>query len=95
MATKQLDQKLINYSARDISHRMSINNWKKKGIVKYDGTALEGGFKGSIILPDEKSGTPMFLVFDNYKKILKWNRSLRFAISVCTLSNLIKSNYEN
>jgi membrane-bound lytic murein transglycosylase B len=30
------------------------------------------------------------LIFENYEKILKWNRSLRFGISVCTLANMIK-----
>ena len=46
--------------------------------------------KAALILPDGKEGTPMFLVFDNYEKILKWNRSLRFGISVCTLAQMIK-----
>jgi len=31
------------------------------------------------------------LVFDNYEKILKWNRSLRFGITVCTLAEMIKA----
>ena len=31
-----------------------------------------------------------YLVFSNYEKLLKWNRSLRFSISVCTLANMIK-----
>ena len=30
---------------------------------------------------------PAFLVFNNYELILKWNRSLRFALAVCTLKN--------
>ena len=38
-----------------------------------------------------KETSPAFLVFDNYEKILKWNRSLRFGISVCTLANKIKA----
>ena len=28
-------------------------------------------------------------VFENYEKILKWNRSLRFGVTVCTLANMI------
>ena len=35
--------------------------------------------------PDKLS--PAFIVFDNYKLILKWNRSLRFALAVCNLKN--------
>jgi membrane-bound lytic murein transglycosylase B len=33
--------------------------------------------------------SPAFLVFENYEKILKWNRSLRFGVTVCTLTNMI------
>jgi len=46
--------------------------------------------KGGLIMPDGKDNTPTFLVFSNYEKILKWNRSLRFGISVCTLAEMIK-----
>ena len=31
------------------------------------------------------------IVYDNYEIILKWNRSLRFALSVCTLAESIKN----
>ena len=34
---------------------------------------------------------PAFIVFENYEKILKWNRSLRFALAVCTLKNKFKN----
>ena len=37
------------------------------------------------IIPGAKTLTPAYLVFSNYEKILKWNRSLRFALAVCTL----------
>ena len=46
-------------------------------------------YKAALILPDGKKGTPLYLVFQNYEKILKWNRSLRFGISVCTLAKKI------
>ena len=43
------------------------------------------------IIPDSKNLSPAFLVFSNYELILKWNRSLRFGISVCTLADKIKT----
>ena len=63
---------------------------EKKGVVNFDGTNLKTNLKAALILPDGKSDTPAYLVFSNYEKILKWNRSLRFGISVCTLANMIK-----
>ena len=43
------------------------------------------GEKSSLILPDGDKSSPKYLTTENYEKILKWNRSLRFALSVCTL----------
>ena len=86
-----INNKYINSSARTISKRLKIKNWKKKGVVNFDGTLLKTNFKAALILPDGKPNTPAFLVFENYEKILKWNRSLRFGISVCTLANMIKT----
>ena len=43
------------------------------------------------IVPDSKLLEPAYLVFSNYELILKWNRSLRFALAVCNL----KEKFEN
>ena len=88
--TNKVKKKYMNSSARKIKNRLKISKWKKKGVVKYDGTKLETDLKAALILPDGQPETPTFLVFENYEKILKWNRSLRFGISVCTLANMIK-----
>ena len=89
--TKKIEKKYINLSARNIKNRLKISDWKKKGIINYNGTEIESNLKAALILPDGKENTPSYLVFKNYEKILKWNRSLRFGISVCTLANKIKS----
>ncbi len=88
--TNNISDKYINLSARKISYRFKIKKWKKKGVINFDGTDLKTNLKAALILPDGKSGSPAFLVFENYEKILQWNRSLRFGISVCTLANMIK-----
>ena len=88
--TKKIKKKYMNSSARKIKYRMEISEWKKKGIVNLNGTQLKTNLKAALILPDGKEGSPTYLVFSNYEKLLKWNRSLRFSISVCTLANMIK-----
>ena len=88
--TKKINKKYINLSARKISYMQKIKKWKKKGVVNFDGTELKTNLKAALILPDGKPNTPTFLVFQNFEKILKWNRSLRFGISVCTLADMIK-----
>jgi len=43
------------------------------------------------IIPDAETLNPAYIVFDNYEIILKWNRSLRFALAVCSLKDKIKN----
>ena len=42
----------------------------------------------SIVLP-AGAGGPAFLVFDNYRAILKWNRSDYFAMSVTVIADAL------
>jgi len=77
-------------SARKIHHRLKISNWKKMGVVNIDGSDLQTNYRSALILPDGEPNTPTYLIFSNYEKILKWNKSLRFGISVCTLAKMIK-----
>tara|TARA_B110000438_G_scaffold303532_1_gene365447 strand:- start:215 stop:1207 length:993 start_codon:yes stop_codon:yes gene_type:complete len=88
---KKIKEKYFNTSARKLSNKLKVSDWEKKGVVKENGSNFNINLKAALILPDGKPDTPTFLVFENYEKILKWNRSLRFGISVCTLSEMIKS----
>ena len=89
--TRDISKKYINTSARTISNRLKIKKWIDKGIISHDGSVLESNLKAALILPDGSTDGPAYLVFRNYEKVLQWNRSLRFGISVCTLSNMIKA----
>ena len=72
-------------------NKLKISKWIRKGVVNFDGSKLQTNLKAALILPDKNLETPMILVFDNYEKILKWNRSLRFGISVCKLAQMIRT----
>ena len=89
-------KKYLNSSARKLHSKRSINYFKKY-IENYEKIDIDSSYKVSIITPDKDiipgsdTFTPAFIVFENYEKILKWNRSLRFALAVCVL----KERFEN
>ena len=89
--TKNINKKYINLSARKIKNKLNIKSWKKKGIVIADDFNPSANLKAALIMPDGKPNSPTYIVFNNYEKILQWNRSLRFGITVCTLADMIKS----
>ena len=43
------------------------------------------------IVPNAENLKPAYIVFENYEKILQWNRSLRFGLAVCTLKDKFKN----
>ena len=88
--SKSIEDKYYNFSARKIKNKLKVSQWKNKGIIFENKIDLRNNLKAGLIMPDGKPNTPTFLVFSNYEKILKWNRSLRFGISVCTLARMIK-----
>ena len=88
--TDKINKKYLNTSARNIKNRLRISVWKKKGLSNFDDGELKSNLKAALIIPDGDINSPAYLVFRNYEKILMWNRSLRFGISVCTLANMIK-----
>ena len=61
--------------------------------TSFDKINIDTNLTGAIITPDKNiisdadNLSPAYLVFDNYELILKWNRSLRFALAVCTLKD--------
>ena len=88
---KSIKKKYITTSARNIKKKLSISKWERLGVVIKNDIKSDHKYKAALVLPDNKNDSPAFLVFNNYEKILNWNRSLRFAISVCTLAEMIKS----
>ena len=72
----------------DISKR--IGEWQELGVRRANGTDLPARqLPSSIVLPERGSLSPAFLVYNNYRKILRWNRSTLFALAVGSLADEI------
>ncbi len=61
--------------------------WQALGVRRIDGADLPARqLDASIVVPDEESGRA-FLVYENFRNILKWNRSNYFALAVGLLAD--------
>jgi len=64
-----------------------LSFWSERGLRQADGGALPvQDLQASLILPAGSNG-PAFLVYDNFRAILKWNRSAFYAIGVGHLAD--------
>jgi membrane-bound lytic murein transglycosylase B len=93
---KNVPKKLLNTSAKKL-HNKNKFDILKEYINDKNNYSINGNLIGAIItpdkdiIPDAENLEPAYIVFENYEKILQWNRSLRFGLAVCTL----KGKFEN
>ena len=91
-----IPNKYLNVSAKKLKNKKRLKEFMKYIENKDAINALDENLKVAIItpdkdiIPDAQTLTPAYVVFDNYEIILKWNRSLRFALAVCTLKDKFK-----
>jgi len=87
-----IPSKYLNTSAKKLKNKKKAIFFKKY-IKNFDNLKINENLIASIITPDKdivpeaSNLDPAYIVFDNYELILKWNRSLRFALATCTLKN--------
>ena len=86
----------LNTSARKLKNKKKVK-YLKKFLKNPDNYSSYDNMIGAIITPDKdiipgsSNLKPAYIVFSNYELILKWNRSLRFALAVCTLKDKFKN----
>ena len=92
----KIPNKFLNTSAQKLKYKKKVKFFKKY-IKNFEKIKIYSNLNSAIITPDKdivnnaEILSPAYIVFDNYELILKWNRSLRFALAVCTL----KEDFDN
>ncbi len=95
---KNIPKKYLNISAKKLHNKKKLSFFKKYIKNYSDLDVSDNNLISAIItpdkdiIPDAETLNPAYVVFDNYEVILKWNRSLRFALAVCTLKNEFKND---
>ncbi|XOJ73886.1 lytic murein transglycosylase [Candidatus Pelagibacter sp. Uisw_114] len=94
---KNIPIDILNTSAKKLHNKNKFKLLKKYLINEDNFNVVDKNLIASIItpdkdiIPDAQNLDPAYIVFENYEKILQWNRSLRFGLAVCTL----KEKFEN
>jgi membrane-bound lytic murein transglycosylase B len=66
-----------------------LSEWAGLGVMRADGGALPSAeLEASLLLPAGYKG-PAFLVYDNFRVIMRWNQSQSYALSVGLLADAI------
>jgi membrane-bound lytic murein transglycosylase B len=92
-----IPKKYLNVSAKKLQNKNKLKYFRKyiknndQIDSKYNQLNVAIITPDKDIIPDAETLNPAYIVFDNYEIILKWNRSLRFALAVCTLKDKFKN----
>ena len=90
-------KKYLNVSAKKLHNKKKLKYFRKYISDEYILDKKFDNLTTSLITPDKdiipnaETLSPAYIVFDNYEIILKWNRSLRFSLAVCTLKDKLKN----
>jgi len=80
--TQQFDPRLAG-----LDTRLPLPRWQALGVRRSNGRALpQRNLQASLILADDPQGSA-YLVYDNFRALLRWNRSNSFAVAVGTLAD--------
>lgn len=79
-----MDKSLI-----DLKVKRKISQWQSLGVRRVTGKDLPiAELEASIVQMDDKTGRA-FMIYDNYRAIMQWNRSKNFATAIGILSDRI------
>ncbi|MBO6950161.1 MAG: lytic murein transglycosylase [Rhodospirillales bacterium] len=77
----------FDLSLAGLQERKKISEWQKLGVRKVGGGNLPGAdIEASLLLPAGAAG-PAFLVYNNFRTIMRWNTSQLYAIAVGHLAD--------
>ena len=91
--SKEIPKKYLNVSAKNLHDKKKLKYFRKyisnnqNLDKKFDNLTVSIITPDKDIIPDAENLNPAYIVFNNYEIILKWNRSLRFSLAVCTLKD--------
>jgi len=95
--SNEIPRKYLNISAKKLHNKNKLKYFRKfivnNSILSNNLDNLNVAIvtPDKDIIPDAETLKPAYVVFNNYEIILKWNRSLRFALAVCTLKDKFKN----
>ena len=77
----------FDHALTGLEVKRTLAEWQALGLRRADGGDLpQAAISGSVVLPVGEGG-PAYLVYDNYRTIMRWNRSFYFATSVGLLAD--------
>ena len=88
--SKNIESKNFTYDARKLAKKLKVKEWVQMGVQLPENYNINPNTRARLVKPDGKI-SEVYMVFNNYEKLLNWNRSLRFAITIGVFADLLSN----
>ena len=88
--SKNIDAKNFTYDARKLAKQLKVKEWVQIGVQLPENFNINPNTRARLVKPDGKI-SEVYMVFNNYEKLLNWNISLRFAITIGVFADLLSN----
>jgi membrane-bound lytic murein transglycosylase B len=79
----------FDWRRANIANRLPVAQWAALGVKPAAGSSLPAvAGRSAIVLPQGWQG-PAFMVFDNFDVVMRWNRSVNYALAVAQLAKQV------
>ncbi|HFC04373.1 MAG TPA: lytic murein transglycosylase, partial [Rhizobiales bacterium] len=86
--------KKFNFKYAGLRKSRTMAKWIAMGVRDVDGSRLRSSTKrGAVVVPAGANG-PAFIVFNNFRSILRYNNAVSYALAVSYLAKRFKGNGE-
>jgi membrane-bound lytic murein transglycosylase B len=80
----------FDFSVTGLETKKITAEWVALGVERMDGRAFsQWAEEGSVIVPAGSSG-PAFIVFGNFRSVMRYNNSISYALAVCHLADRLR-----
>ncbi len=86
-----LSDNLVSVSSRQLKAKMPLKDWLALGIIPYNTEYVNYQELPAWLMVVDGEVNKYYLIFDNFKSVLRWNNSFKYGLMVCSLMDMIKN----
>ena len=80
------------YETAEIDQTKTVSDWRALGVKTIVGAGLPASNGAAAIIVPAGARGPAFIVFDNFRNVLKYNNATSYALAVCYLADQIRGS---
>ncbi len=87
---QELSIDTISFSSRALKTKMSLQEWCDLGVIPLNSESINFLHLQAWLIMADGAENKYYVVFDNFKAVLRWNNSFKYGLMVCLLMDQIK-----